>query len=184
MNIFLIGYRCTGKSTVGRQVAERLNWKFVDADAELVTEQGFSIARIVSQSGWEGFRRIEKSVLARLCESTNQVIATGGGVVLDIENVRLMKKNGPVIWLRATPETIFKRMIQDENTPASRPALTGGKPWDEILETLSVREPLYESAMSGFVDTDDKPADAVCNEILSVLAERERNCLKLNTKQL
>lgn len=175
MNIFLIGYRCTGKSTVGRQVAERLNWKFVDADAELVSGQGQPIARIVSQSGWEGFRRIEKSVLARLCKSTNQVIATGGGVVLDIENVRLMKKNGPVIWLRATPETVFKRMIQDENTLASRPALTGRKPWDEILETLSEREPLYESAMSGVVDTDDKPADAVCDEILSVLAERGRN---------
>lgn len=172
MNIFLIGYRCTGKSTVGKRVAEKLNWKFVDADAELVSDQGCSIARIVSQSGWKAFRRIEKAVLARLCQSKYQVIATGGGVVLDGENVRCMKENGPVIWLRAAPETVYNRMIQDKNTLASRPALTDGKLLDEIMETLSDRQPLYASAMSGFVDTDDKSADAVCAEILSVLADK------------
>lgn len=172
MNIFLIGYRCTGKSTVGRGLAEKLDWKFVDADAELVSEQGLSIARIVSESGWEGFRRIEKSVLARLCESKNQVIATGGGVVLDRENVRLMKGNGPIIWLRASPQTVYRRMLQDNNTLASRPALTDGKLWDEILETLSDRQPLYDLAMSGFVDTDDKTADTVCDEILSLLSKQ------------
>jgi shikimate kinase len=169
MNIFLIGYRCTGKSTVGRKLAEKLNWQFVDADVELVSDQGASIDRIVFQSGWEGFRRIEKSVLARLCTSENQVIATGGGVVLDSENVQCMKKNGPVIWLRATPETIYRRMIRDQNTVASRPALTDKKLWDEILETLSLREPLYETAMSGFVETDGKTLEAVCSEVLSLL---------------
>jgi shikimate kinase len=172
MNIFLIGYRCTGKSTVGRRVAEKLNWKFVDADVELVSDQGLSITQLVSQSGWEGFRRIEKSVLARLCKSKDQVIATGGGVVLDIENIALMKENGPVIWLRATSETVYQRMIQDENTLASRPALTDGKLLDEILKTLSGRQPLYELAMSGFVDTDDKTADAICDKILSILAKQ------------
>jgi shikimate kinase len=175
MNIFLIGYRCTGKSTVGRRVAETLNWKFVDADAELVSDQGLSISKIVSQSGWEGFRRIEKSVLARLCKSENQVIATGGGVVLDKENVRRMKKNGPIVWLRATPETVYRRMIQDENTIASRPALTDKRLWNEILETISERQPLYEKAMNGVVDTDDKSTDAVCVEVLSVLADYNKN---------
>jgi shikimate kinase len=172
MNIFLIGYRCTGKSTVGKRVAEKLNWKFMDADAELVSDQGLSIAQLVSQSGWQTFRRIEKSVLARLCQSECQVIATGGGVVLDEENVRCMKHNGPVIWLRATPETVYTRMIHDQNTLASRPALTNGKLLDEIKETLSDRQPLYELAMSGFVDTDNKSADAVCTEILSVLTNQ------------
>jgi shikimate kinase len=173
MNIFLIGYRCTGKSTVGKRLAEKLNWKFVDADAELVSGQGCSISRIVSQSGWTAFRRIEKKVLARLCQSKCQVIATGGGVVLDAENRRRMKENGPVIWLRATPETVYKRMIHDDNTLASRPALTDGKLLDEIMETLSDRQPLYASAMSGFVDTDDQSADTVCAEILSILANQE-----------
>ncbi|MFH0731092.1 MAG: shikimate kinase [Pseudomonadota bacterium] len=172
MNIFLIGYRCTGKSTVGRGVAEKLNWKFVDADAELVSDQGCSIAQIVTQCGWEAFRRIEKSVLARLCESDNQIIATGGGVVLDGENVRCMKKNGPVIWLRASAETIYNRMTRDENTIASRPALTDKKTWDEILDTISERQPLYEAAMSGFVETDGKTVEAVCTEMVYLLTER------------
>ena len=172
MNIFLIGYRCTGKSTVGKRVAEKLNWKFVDADVELVSDQGRSIAQIVSQSGWQAFRHIEKTVLARLCQSTCRVIATGGGVVLDGENIQRMKANGPVIWLRASPETIYNRMIHDKNTLASRPALTDGKLLDEILETLSERRPLYASAMSGFVDTDGKSTDTVCAEILSALADK------------
>jgi shikimate kinase len=169
MNIFLIGYRCTGKSTVGRAVAAKLNWKFVDADAELVASQGLSIARMVAQSGWETFRRHEKSVLMALCKSENQVIATGGGVVLDGDNVRCMQNNGPVIWLRAGAETIYRRMMQDDATPASRPALTDKQMRDEIQETLSVRQPLYEAAMSGVVDTDGKPVEAVCTEVLYIL---------------
>jgi shikimate kinase len=169
MNIFLIGYRCTGKSTVGRRVADELNWKFVDADAELVSDQGRSIAQIVSQSGWEDFRRIEKTVLARLCKLENQVIATGGGVVLDRENVQCMKNNGPVIWLRASADTIYKRMTQDQNTVASRPALTDKRTWNEILETISERQPLYAAAMNGYVETDGKTIEGVCTEVVSLL---------------
>jgi shikimate kinase len=169
VNIFLIGYRCTGKSTIGRRVAEKLNWEFVDADAVVVSDQGRSIAQIVSQSGWENFRRIEKSVMGRLCKSENQVIATGGGVVLDAENVQCMKNSGPVIWLRARAETIYRRMTQDETTDAFRPALTDKKAWDEILETISERQPLYAAAMSGFVETDGKTVEVVCTEVLFLL---------------
>lgn len=169
MNIFLIGYRCTGKSTVGKRLAERLNWKFVDADEALVSTEGRSITQLVAQSGWDAFRRIEKSVLKNLCQLENQVIATGGGVVLDEKNIELMKENGPVIWLHASVQTIYDRLLSDQKTASTRPSLTDKDIWDEIVTTLMERKPLYERAMSGYVDTDDKQADEICTEIVSVL---------------
>jgi shikimate kinase len=169
MNIFLIGYRCTGKSTVGKRLAERLNWNFVDADEALVSTEGRSITQIVAQSGWDAFRRLEKSELKNLCRLENQVIATGGGVVLDEKNIELMKVNGPVIWLRANAQTIYDRFLSDHKTTSTRPSLTEKDIWDEIVTTLMERKPLYERAMSGYVNTDDKQADDICAEIESIL---------------
>lgn len=171
MNIYLVGYRCTGKSTVGKRLAERMNLRFVDADTELVAEQGRSVAQLVGESGWKEFRKQEKRMLDQLNRSNNQVIATGGGVVLDKENIASMKKNGPVIWLRASPETIFTRMHGDENSAFQRPSLTDESPWDEVNKTLSERIPLYETAMDGFVDTDNKSVEVICAEILMFLSE-------------
>ena len=171
MNIFLIGYRCTGKTTIGKQLAEKIGWRFVDADAELVSDQGMSVAKFVSLQGWDEFRRIETAVLKNLCGSNQQVIATGGGVVLAPENIKLMKENGVVIWLKATAETIYSRMSMDEMTDEQRPALTDNKLWDEILETLAHRRSSYEAAMNGFVDTDNKTIASIIKEVMNALSE-------------
>ncbi|NJL60378.1 MAG: shikimate kinase [Desulfobacteraceae bacterium] len=100
MNIFLIGFRCTGKSSVGKALAQRLTYPFKDADEELVAESGVSITDMVAKHGWPFFREQERDIIHRLSLSDNRVIATGGGVILDPDNIRDMKHNGFVMWLK------------------------------------------------------------------------------------
>jgi shikimate kinase len=116
MNLFLIGYRCTGKTTIGKAIAAAIEWSFVDADTVLVRECGKPIKDIVDTEGWDAFRRMERSTLKQICTKDRQVVATGGGVVLDKANIKAMKTSGMIIWLGATAETIQKRMLQDKNT--------------------------------------------------------------------
>ena len=162
MNIYLIGYRCTGKSSVGKSLAKILGWSFLDADIELVNEHGITIAEIVATEGWESFRKKEKDVLKRLSSLDKHVIATGGGAILDEENVTNMKKSGVGIWLRATPETVKDRILKDETTEDSRPSLTSKGLMEEIEETLIYRDPFYEKAMEFFVDTDNIDIENIC----------------------
>ena len=169
MNIFLIGYRCTGKTTVGRSLAKRLERLFFDTDLELVKERGMKISEIVSKKGWTAFRDIEKQVIQRACESDNQVVATGGGAVLDEDNVKRMKDSGVLVWLRADIKTIEKRIIEDNTTQNFRPALTSKGSVEEIQETLLLRKPYYERAMDFFVDTDFMDIEAVCDTIVQKL---------------
>ncbi len=169
MNIFLTGYRCTGKTSVGKSLAQTLGWSFVDADLELVDRYGMTISEIVSKEGWKSFREKEKSILKGLSVLDKHVIATGGGVILDIENVERMKKSGTIIWLKATTETIKERIVQDQNTEDLRPSLTSKGLIKEIKETLSDRKPLYESAMNFSVNTDDRSIDYICDRIIGEL---------------
>lgn len=155
MNIFLIGFRCTGKSSVGKALAQRLAYPFKDADEELVRENGVSITEMVAQHGWQFFREKERSVIRSLSMLDNHVIATGGGAVLNPDNIADMKCNGFVIWLKAKSDTIRQRILQDKITDEQRPALTEKGLIAEIEETLAVRNPLYEQASDICVDTDD-----------------------------
>lgn len=166
MNIFLIGYRCTGKTTVGRSLAKRLERLFFDTDLELVKEQGINISDIVSKRGWAAFREIEKRVIQCACERDNQVVATGGGAVLDEDNVKRMKDSGVIVWLKADINTIEKRIIEDNTTRDFRPSLTSKGSVEEVRETLLTRNPFYERAMDFFVDTDSMDIEAVCDTIV------------------
>ncbi len=179
LNLFLIGFRCTGKSSVGRSLAAELRWSFVDTDSLLVTKQKMSIKEIVGAHGWEGFRQMEHTILKKICTSYEQVVATGGGVVLNEDNVMLMKKSGRIIWLKATAETIKARMLQDKDTQDFRPALTLNGSISEIEETLHSRESLYKSAMDFFVDTDDRDIRVITDIIIEKLREIEPKALRL-----
>jgi shikimate kinase len=169
MNIFLIGYRCSGKTSVGRSLAKRLGWSFVDTDVKLIEEQDQNISVIVDTKGWAFFRKIEKQVIQRVCEQDRHVVATGGGVVLDEENVKQMKDTGVLVWLRANINTIENRMAQDPLTRDLRPALTSKGVIEEIEETLLMRNPYYEKAMDLIVDTDSIGIEEVCDAILQGL---------------
>jgi shikimate kinase len=154
---------------VGRSLAAELRWSFVDTDSLLVTKQKMSIKEIVGAYGWEGFREMEHTILKKICTSDEQVVATGGGVVLNEDNVMLMKKSGTIIWLKATAETIKVRMLQDKDTRDFRPALTLNGSISEIEETLHSRESLYKSAMDFFVDTDDRDIRVITDVIIEKL---------------
>ena len=170
-NVFLIGYRCTGKSAVGKSLATRLDWPFIDTDSLLVSESGKSIKKIVETHGWEIFRKMEHAVVKQVCVVDRRVVATGGGVVLNEANVNLMKKSGRLVWLRAQPETIKTRMMLDQDTKAFRPSLTSKDSFSEIEETLIERDPFYKQAMDFGVDTDGRQVDEICDEIVQQLVE-------------
>jgi len=170
-NIFLIGYRCTGKSSVGRLLGMKLDWPFIDTDPLLVSESGISIKEIVEKHGWETFRRMEHAIVNQVCILDRRVVATGGGVVIDSANVNLMRNNGKIVWLKARPETIESRMALDQGTDAFRPSLTNKDPFSEIEQTLLEREPLYRQAMDVCVETDERGIDVICNEIAQKLVK-------------
>ena len=166
MNIFLIGYRCTGKTTVAEKLAELTGRTYIDADVMLVEKAKITVAEIVEKFGWEDFRDRETAVLKDLCLLKNHIIATGGGVILRDENIAVMKKYGSVIWLKASVETIAARLAGDAKSDELRPALTDKGVIEEIKETLDLRTPLYEKAMDFSVDTDKTSIEKICEKIL------------------
>jgi len=169
MNLFLIGYRCSGKTTIGKSIAMTIDWPFVDSDLLVIKESGKSIKDIIDTEGWDAFRHMERSALKQICTDDRQVVATGGGVVLDEANIQAMKTSGMVVWLDATAETIQKRMRQDKNTGNFRPALTDKGRIEEIEGMLLKRNPYYESASDFYIGTDDVPVSEITKRIIKKL---------------
>ena len=172
-NLVLIGYRATGKTSVGARLAEALHRPFVDLDQVLVREAGRSVADIVAQGGWAEFRRLEKELVARYRDARGQVLATGGGVVLDPDNVAALKENGILIWLTADPAAIQARLAQDQPRGANRPSLTGGDTIREVLAVLEARAPLYQAAAQISVDTTHRSVAQVVKLVLAALKSKE-----------
>lgn len=168
-NVVLIGYRCTGKTVVGKDLAHKLNLDFVDTDDYIEKEVGCSVSEIVAKYGWDKFRRLEKEVIEIISSMDGKVIAAGGGAVLDDQNVKNLRKNGIVVLLEAKPQVILDRMASDKKTGMQRPGLTGKSPYEEIEEVLRVRQPLYEKAMDFYVDTTSKNIESVVDEIVKRL---------------
>lgn len=172
MNVILIGYRCTGKSTTGEILARVMSLPFVDTDRVIESTMGSDVASIVADLGWEGFRKIESQVLKQVLTSDSMVIATGGGVVLDRKNLVAMESAGTVVWLRASADTILRRMSGDTATPGLRPSLTGSSLEQEVVETLEYRAPLYQRAADLVVDTDLHDPAETAAEIQRILDKR------------
>jgi len=164
MNIVLIGYRCTGKSSIGRRLADILEWRFVDTDELLEKKLGMSISEFVSEKGWNEFREAEKGIIREISDLDNSVIATGGGVVLNEDNMKILRKNGWIVWLRADPETIKQRMLKDKKNV--RPSLKGTDPIDEIKEVLKERAFLYQRNSDLSLNTDNSSVEELCDEII------------------
>ncbi len=141
MNIVLFGFMGTGKTSVGKRLAEQLGWTFADMDELIVQREGKSIADLFAQDGEPYFRKLEKTLVAELALGEHQVISTGGGVVLDPENIRRFQSCGLCVCLRANEATILKRV--QENT--QRPLLEQGEKTDRIRALLQQRQPLYNT---------------------------------------
>lgn len=163
--IFLIGYRGTGKTTVGRLLSDQLGWIFRDADTELEAAAGTSIADIFATEGEPRFRDRESAILAKLCRLPDAVISTGGGVILRPANRELLRVHGYVAYLMASPELCWERMQTDPTTGQRRPNLTASGGLEEVRTMLAVREPLYRETAHANFDAGKSP-EAVAADIL------------------
>jgi shikimate kinase len=168
-NLVLICGRACGKTSVGQALARVLKRPFVDLDEVLAIEAGRSIADIVAREGWPGFRRREKDLVARYGRFAGQVLATGGGVVLDPENVKILREHGLVIWLRADPATLGRRLRQDQGSQESRPSLTGADPEAEMARVLAEREPLYRAAAHVTLEVTELSVSEIVERILHLI---------------
>lgn len=166
MNLVLIGYRGTGKSTVGKILADRLGRELISTDTAVVRRVGLPIPDIVARYGWEHFRDLETQVCRELSARDGLVLDTGGGAILRPGNVADLKSGGVLIWLTAEVETIAGRIGGD----TQRPSLTGTKSFvEEIEEVLRERLPKYESAADVRIATDHLTPNEIAEEILSKL---------------
>lgn len=164
--IFLVGARGCGKTTVGVALAQALDRDFVDTDNYLLTTTRMSVADIVAQEGWNGFRARETQALKSVT-SPDVVVATGGGMVLAEGNRQFMREQGVVIYLRA-PAQILAGRLEAFPEEGQRPTLTGKPIVDEIVEVLAAREALYRQAAHHVIDASHAP-DSVVDAILAAL---------------
>lgn len=165
MNITLTGFMGTGKTTVGKELARRLDWTFVDTDRLIESSAGKSIPAIFSQHGEAVFRRLEQRAIAQVTRNDEQVIATGGGAFVDPRNRSRLRAMGPVVCLTATPKTILQRVGP---SLARRPMLHDGKPTERIQQLLRQRAAAYSKA-DLLIDTSRLTIEGIVERIWEVL---------------
>ncbi|MCY2987207.1 MAG: shikimate kinase [Planctomycetota bacterium] len=162
MNVVLVGYRGTGKSSVARRLASALGLRVVSLDAELQRQAGKTIPEVVQAVGWPGFRDLEQELVRTFAALDGQVLDCGGGVIEREANFAPLRAAGPVIWLKASVPTVVARIQGDHQ----RPSLTGTKSFtDEIQEVLERRTPLYRRIAHHEVDTDGLAIEDIAAEI-------------------
>lgn len=166
MNIVLIGYRGTGKTAVGKALSKRLGRQFYDADLFLEEKLGRTISDIVASEGWPFFREREKEVLREISATKSCIIATGGGAVMDKDNVRSLGKNGSFVLLKADIDTMIQRIQSDESSSQQRPDLLGSDIYEETRALLKQRMPVYEEVADFSLDTTNLTVDEVVEKIL------------------
>lgn len=166
-NIVLTGFMGAGKSVVGRKLAERLGLGVVDTDDVIEEESGMEISEIFSRFGETRFRELESEAVQKVASLENSVIVTGGGVVLKAENITTLKKNGSIVYLRASPEAIYNR-VKDET---HRPLLQVADPPGRIRELLEQRTPFYANNDIE-IDTTNLSVDEVVEEIVKRIDDK------------
>lgn len=175
MNIVLVGYRCSGKTTVGKLLARALKREFLDTDRLIEGKTGLPINLYVSQKGWRDFRAVEKEVVSDVASRNDLIIATGGGVVIDPENVRDLKRNGWVVWLDTGAPVIRERMKIAQKSGEFRPTLSGADSLKEIERILYERMPVYELTSDYRVDTDRQNPEEVGQAIMRALSQKYKS---------
>lgn len=149
-NIFLIGFMGAGKSTIARMLSKEWNASLIEMDETIEKEEQMSIPKIFETYGEEHFRDLERRLIQRITKEGGAVVSCGGGAVLREDNVRTMKENGRIVYLSATPETIYHRVRYSTN----RPLLNGNMNVEFISELMERRRAVYESAADIEIITD------------------------------
>lgn len=162
-NIVLVGFMGTGKTSVGKGLARRLGLEFLDMDKVIVERQNKSIQQIFAENGEPFFRMLEKNLAKELSAQKGRVIATGGGIVLNPDNIKAFSGTGLVVCLTATPEAILKRVERD----TTRPLLATGDKMTKITELLNARKHLYD-AIPVRIDTSALQVPDVINRIIAI----------------
>jgi shikimate kinase len=162
-NIYLIGFMGVGKSTIGRLLAKEMKGGLIEMDETIEAEQGITISEIFVQYGETHFRDLESELVERIAGEEGKIVSCGGGAVLRPQNVANMKKSGNIVFLSATPETIYKRVRHSTN----RPLLNGNMNVEYIAGLMEKRRALYEGAADVTISTDEKTTADVVREILS-----------------
>jgi shikimate kinase len=164
--IVLVGLMGAGKTSVGRRLADRLGFSFVDADHEIEQAAGQTIPEIFAQHGEDYFREGEKRVIARLLENGHQVLATGGGAFMNAETRDAIKKSAVSIWLKADLELLLKRVQKRDN----RPLLKGKDPRIVLNSLINIRHPVYAEADITVESRDAQHGDTV-NDVVRALCQ-------------
>lgn len=163
LNIALTGFMAVGKSAVARNLARRLNRRFVDLDKLIEKSEGMKVRDIFSQKGESYFRRVEKQKLREVLFEHDQVIATGGGVVIDQDNLQLLREKSFLVCLNAAPEVLLRRAGNNRQ----RPLLAGGNRAQQIQKLLTQRQAAYAQAHVA-VDTSDLTVEQVADKIIAL----------------
>lgn len=164
-NIYLIGFMGAGKSTIARALCKEYGLQQMEMDAQIEQEEKMKISEIFEKKGEEYFRFKETALLERCTEMKNLVVSCGGGAAMRECNVKEMKKNGKIVLLSVTPETVYERVKNSHD----RPLLEGHMNVEYIRELLEVRRPKYEKAADIIVKTDGKTAKEIAKEIMMEL---------------
>lgn len=156
-----------GKSTIGRQLADALGLEFADTDVEIQHRTGVDIPTIFEYEGEEGFRARERQAVDDLTQVDNQVLATGGGVIMDPDNRRNLSARGLVVYLFCTPDQQYERTYRDRN----RPLLQTVDPKARLEALMAERDPLYREAADVVISTERRSATAVTRDIIRHMDE-------------
>jgi len=163
-NVVLVGPMGSGKTTIGRRLAREMNREFLDTDYEIIDKTGVTIEHIFDIEGEKGFRRRESKILEDLCNMSNVVLATGGGIVLKPENRVLLKKSGMVFYLLSSIEQLLKRTAKSKTRPLLEQSLDREK---TIRDLVSDRDELYREVASSVIDTTGKKL----NEVVKIIKQ-------------
>ena len=169
MNLVLIGLRGTGKSTIAEILAQRLGWDWCDADAEIERRAATTIKQIFETGGEPVFRDWETLVVTELAAREQTVLALGGGAILRPENRAAIARQGTIVWLTASPETLWARIQVDATTAARRPNLSAAGGINEIIATLDARREVYRQCAHLEVDTEGRTPNQVAEAIVEQL---------------
>lgn len=161
MNVVLIGFMGSGKTTVGRELAEKLQFSFIDTDQYIEDQAGMKISDIFERQGEDAFRALENRVLEKIAGMERTVVATGGGLPLREENRVFLRKTGMVIYLKASEQTIWERLAGDH----TRPLLSGENPREKIHVLQTKRAPIYQCAADRVVSVDGRKVGEIAKEI-------------------
>lgn len=168
MNVVLIGFRGSGKSTVGKALSDRLKREFIDCDAWIEKATGLTIREIFEKHGESHFRTLESQAIGELSAMDGKIIATGGGAALKYQNMQVFKRNGgKIFFLEVGAETAFKRIQEDATSRSRRPALTEKDPFTEVKEQIEFRKPYYDKGADVTIATDGVAVEEIVRAILA-----------------